>query len=238
MSDRPGLDPEGRRAQIATGLAAVERRITAACDAARRPREAVTLVAVTKTVPAGDVRHLAALGVCDVGENKVQELAAKAEGGAYVGLRVHLIGRLQSNKALLAATLADVVHSLDRAKLIAPLARGAEQAGRSLTVLLQVSLDGDPARGGVPAESVRDLACAVLDSSLLLGGVMAVAPLGLDPAAAFARLRTLSESVLELAPQAGMISAGMSADLEAAIANGATHLRVGSAILGSRPPLG
>ncbi len=234
----PQLDPAGRRAQVAAGLAAVERRIAAACVAAGRRRDAVTLIAVTKTFPAGDVRHLAALGVRDVGENKVQELAAKAADGAYAGLRLHLIGRLQSNKAALAGALTDVVHSLDRAKLIAGLVRGAEEAGRSLTVLLQVSLDGDPQRGGVPVEGVPDLARAVLDSPLRLGGVMAVAPLAIDPAVAFARLRAVSDSVLELAPGAGMISAGMSADLEDAVANGATHLRVGSAILGSRPPLG
>lgn len=234
----PQLDPAGRRAQVAAGLAAVERRIAAACVAAGRRRDAVTLIAVTKTFPAGDVRHLAALGVRDVGENKVQELAAKAADGAYAGLRLHLIGRLQSNKAALAGSLTDVVHSLDRAKLIAGLVRGAEEAGRSLTVLLQVSLDGDPQRGGVPVEGVPDLARAVLDSPLRLGGVMAVAPLAIDPAVAFARLRAVSDSVLELAPGAGMISAGMSADLEDAVANGATHLRVGSAILGSRPPLG
>lgn len=223
-----------RREEIRAGLAATEARIAAACLASGRVREELTLVVVTKTHPARDVRLLAGLGVGDVGENRVQELSAKAAEGAYTGLRVHVIGQLQSNKAVEAARHAVMIHSLDRAKLIRPLARGAAEAGRDLVVLIQVSLDGDPARAGARRADVPALAEAVLASPLRLGGVMAVPPPAADPAAAFAELAAVATEVRSLAPQALLISAGMSADLHEAVAAGATHLRVGSAILGSR----
>lgn len=232
-----------RRAELAAGLAEVESRIDAACVAAGRARQEMTLVVVTKTFPVSDVLLLRDLDVADVGENTVQEAAAKAEARAFAGLRMHLIGRLQSNKAVAAGALADVVHSLDRPRLIAPLARGRAQrlgecgrpeASQPLPVLVQISLDGDPGRGGVTAAGLERLAEAVLASPLQLAGVMGVPPLGADPAAAFAELARLAARVRAIAPQATWISAGMSGDLEAAVANGATHLRVGSAILGSR----
>lgn len=227
-----------RRAQIEAGLAATQARIEAACRASGRARADVTLVVVTKTHPVRDIRLLADLGVGDVGENRVQELSAKAAEGAYAGMRLHAIGRLQGNKAAEAARHAVMVHSFDRARLIGPLARGAAQAERDLVVLIQVSLDGDPARGGAPRAEVPALAEAVLASPLRLGGVMAVPPPAADPAAAFAELAEISADLRRLEPGAVLISAGMSADLEQAIAAGATHLRVGSAILGSRPPFG
>ena len=237
-------DRVDRRTELAAGLAEVEARIDAACASAGRARQDVALVVVTKTFPASDVILLRDLGVTDVGENKVQEAAAKSGAEAFAGLRLHLIGRLQSNKALAAGALADVVHSLDRERLIGPLARGragravqlgATEAG-TLPVLLQISLDGDPSRGGVAAENLERLAEAVLASPLRLAGVMAVPPPGAQAGAAFATLAELAGRVRRLAPEATWISAGMSGDLEAAVANGATHLRVGSAILGSRSP--
>ncbi|GAB4076641.1 YggS family pyridoxal phosphate-dependent enzyme [Nostocoides australiense] len=238
-ADAVAARPE-RVEEIRAGLAAVEERITAACAAAGRAREEVTLIVVTKTFPASDIRILAGLGVRDVGENKVQEAHAKAEAAAYDGLRLHLIGQLQSNKAAEAARLADTVHSLDRPKLVAALAHGRERAGLAepLRVLIQISLDGDPERGGAPRDTIPALAEAVLAQPLLrLGGVMAVPPLAADPAAAFADLAGLAAAVRRSAPEADWISAGMSADLEAAVAAGATHLRVGTAILGSRASL-
>ncbi|HYJ74892.1 MAG TPA: YggS family pyridoxal phosphate-dependent enzyme [Kineosporiaceae bacterium] len=226
-----------RREEVATGLDRVRARISAACAGAARDAADVTLVVVTKTYPASDVALLAELGVRDVGENRDQEAAAKHAAVADLGLRWHFIGQLQSNKARSVAGYADLVHSVDRPSLVTALDRAAAGHDRVLDCLLQVSLDGDPARGGVPVADLPGLAeRAAAAENLRLRGVMAVAPLGADPLRAFAPLRELLATVREHAPQADLISAGMSGDLEAGVTSGATHLRVGSAILGSRPP--
>ncbi|MBM6400210.1 YggS family pyridoxal phosphate-dependent enzyme [Phycicoccus sonneratiae] len=224
-----------RRDELADRLAAVRDRVAAACAAAGRTDEP-TLVAVTKFFPASDVDLLADLGVTDVGENRDQEAAAKvAELAHRDRLTVHFVGQLQSNKAGSVAGYADVVHSLDRAKLVGALDRGAERHGRTLDVLVQVGLDDGAGRGGARPDEVAALADAVAGSAhLRLRGLMAVAPLGQPPRPAFARLRELSETLRAQHPGARWVSAGMSADLEDAVAEGATHLRVGSAILGSR----
>ncbi|WP_296602282.1 YggS family pyridoxal phosphate-dependent enzyme [Nocardioides sp.] len=228
----------GRRDQIATNLATVRERIATACaDAGREPSD-VQLVVVTKFFPASDVRVLADLGVTDVGENRHQEAEAKAAECADLGLRWHFIGGLQSNKAAAVAAYADVVESVDRLKLVAPLERGAERRERAVEVLLQVSLDPPGAQGRAGAEpgDLAALAAAVAESdNLRLRGLMAVAPLGADPAAAFARLAAIQRDFLADHPDATWLSAGMSGDLEHAIRAGATHVRVGSAVLGSRP---
>ncbi len=228
-----------RRAQLAAGLAAVDRRIDGALASSGRTERPV-IVVVTKFFPPSDVDLLAELGVSDVGENRDQEAAAKfAEVAHRPELTLHFIGQLQSNKAGSVARYADVVQSVDRPKLVRALARGAEAAGRTLDALVQVSLDDAPGRGGVPWQEAVRLADAIAGvEALRLRGVMAVAPLGADPRAAFSRLREVSEQVRRAHPQACWISAGMSGDLEEAIAEGATHLRVGTAILGSRPSLG
>ena len=230
----------GRRAEVAAALAAVEQRLEAACTAAGRARADVVLVAVTKTRPASDVALLHALGVRDVGESKDQEAAAKAAAlaGPAPGLRWHFVGRLQRNKARGVAAYADVVHSVDRAPLVAALSDGAGRAGRELDVLLQVSLDGDPDRGGALPEDLPRLAESVAAApGLHLRGLMAVAPLGEPGEAAFARLLTLSQRLRQDHPGAAAVSAGMSADLEVAVAAGATLVRVGAALLGQRPPV-
>lgn len=238
MTVAPGAGPDPRSAELAAGLAAVRGRIDAACRAAGRDPGDVTLVVVTKTYPAADVARLAAAGVRDVGENRDQEAAPKHAECAALDLRWHFIGRLQSNKARSVAAYADLVHSLDRPELAAALGRAADRAGRLLDCLVQVSLDADPARGGVPVAQLPALAEAVAaQPALALRGVMAVAPLDADPRAAFADLPRLLAVVRGAAPAADVVSAGMSGDLEAAVACGATHLRVGSAILGSRPTL-
>jgi pyridoxal phosphate enzyme (YggS family) len=226
-----------RRDEVAANLDAVRRRIAAACDAADRADD-VSLVVVTKFFPASDVRLLAEMGVTDVGENRHQEAEAKAAECADLGLRWHFIGGLQSNKAAAVASYADVVESLDRPKLVGPLARGAQARGQDLDVLLQVSLDppGSDNRSGVAPADLADLARRVEEADMLrLRGLMAVAPLGEDPNAAFARLADVRESFLGDHPGATALSAGMSGDLEAAIRHGATHVRVGSAVLGERP---
>ncbi len=184
---------EKRRNEISTGLTAVRARIAAACQAACRSPAEITLIAVTKTRPASDIRLLADLGVTDVGENRAQEAAAKAAECAALG------------------------------------------AGRTVTCLVQVSLDDDPGRGGAAADQVLPVADAIAgQDGLVLGGIMAVAPLGVPPASAFAMLSELSAIVRSAHPAAVMISAGMSGDLEQAIEAGATHVRVGTALLGSR----
>jgi pyridoxal phosphate enzyme (YggS family) len=227
-----------RRDELATRLDVVRRRIDAACESAGRDAGDVALVVVTKFFPASDVRVLADLGVTDVGENRHQEAEAKAAECADLGLRWHFIGGLQSNKAGAVAHYADVVESVDRAKLVGPLSRGAHVRGHDVDVLLQVSLDppGAEHRSGAPAADLADLGHRVEEAGMLrLRGLMAVAPLGEDPQTAFARLAGIRREFLLEHPGATVLSAGMSGDLEAAIAHGATHVRVGSAVLGPRP---
>jgi PLP dependent protein len=235
---QPASPADGvRRDEIAAGLAAVRSRIAAACQAAGRSAEDVTLIAITKTRPASDIRLLSELGVTDIGENRAQEAAAKAASCAALGLRLtwHFVGQLQVNKAASVISYADVIHSVDRLRLVSALGSRAMAAGRTVTCLVQVSLDDDPARGGAAADQVLPVADAIAgQDGLILGGLMAVAPLGVPPAAAFATLAELSARVRSVHPAAVMISAGMSEDLEQAIEAGATHVRVGTALLGGR----
>ncbi len=226
----------GRREELAARLAAVRERVAAGLAAAGRT-DAPTVVAVTKFFPASDVDLLAELGVTDVGENRDQEASAKcAELAHRDRLTLHFIGQLQSNKAGSVARYADVVQSVDRPKIVGALDRAAAHEGRRLEVLVQVGLDRSGGRGGADPADVASLADVVAAAEhLRLRGLMAVAPLGEEPRPAFARLRELSERLCRDHPGATWISAGMSADLEDALAEGATHLRVGSAILGSRP---
>ncbi len=227
-----------RRAELATNLARVRARIADACAAAGRDRGEITLVAVTKTYPASDVLHLAAIGVRDIGENRDQEAAPKAAEVAAAGtaVRWHFVGQLQRNKARSVVRYADLVHSVDSVRLAGALAVAAERArDRPLDVLVQVSIDGDPHRGGVPAgELDRAVAAVAEQPALRLRGVMAVAPLGWAPDTAFAQLAEMAGRVRDDHPVADIVSAGMSDDMEAAIKWGATHVRIGSALLGKR----
>lgn len=225
-----------RSADIAAGLERTRERVAAACAAAGRDPAELTIIVVTKTYPAADVGILADLGVRDVGENRDKEAAPKAAECADLPLRWHFVGQLQTNKASSVARYAATVHSVDRPRLVRALDRAAGAAGRRLDCLVQVSLDGAPGRGGVAADGVLELAGTIAEAPALRpAGVMAVAPLEGDPDRAFADLERISERLRREHPDAGWISAGMSADMEAAIARGATHLRVGSAILGKRP---
>jgi pyridoxal phosphate enzyme (YggS family) len=227
-----------RRAEIETGLAAVRERIASACAAAGRGSDEITLVVVTKFFPASDVRLLADLGVRDVGENRHQEAVAKAAECEDLDVRWHFIGGLQSNKAAAVAGYADAVHSVDRAKLVAGLGRGAQERGRDLDCLVQVSLDPPDAEGrsGCDPDDVPALVQRIEDTDgLRLRGVMGVAPLDGDADDSFARLAEIAFVVRAQAPAAMWISAGMSGDLEHAVRHGATHLRIGSAVLGPRP---
>ena len=237
----PGSAPASpRRAELARNLAAVRARVAAACAVAGRDASEITLIAVTKTRPAADVATLADLGLADFGENRDQEAAPKAAAVAEAtsaAIAWHFIGQLQTNKAHSVVRYASMVHSVDRVRLARALgaaARGAEPA-RELRCLVQVSLDGDPSRGGVPVGEIHQVAGAIeAEQGLLLAGLMAVAPLGVPAETAFASLRAISDTVREINPAATIISAGMSGDLEAAVKNGATHLRIGTALLGNR----
>lgn len=175
----------------------------------------------------------------DVGENRHQEAEAKAGDCADLGLRWHFVGGLQSNKAAAVAAYADAVHSVDRVKLVRGLDRGAQERGRPLDCLVQVSLDppgSGEGRQGAGADEVAAVADAVAAAEgLRLRGLMAVAPLGEDPARAFDRLAATAAALRSDHPAATWLSAGMSGDLEQAVTAGATHVRVGSAVLGPRP---
>jgi pyridoxal phosphate enzyme (YggS family) len=230
-----------RAREIETNLTIVRDRIERSCGTIGRDARDITLVVVTKYFPADDVRILADLGVTDVGENRHQEAEAKAAECADLDLRWHFIGGLQSNKAAAVAAYADVVESVDRAKLVSGLQRGAQGRSHPLDCLLQVSLDppGSEGRAGTDPADLDALASLVEQQELLrLRGLMAVAPLGADPAHAFARLAEVRREFLAARPHATVLSAGMSADLEQALEAGATHVRIGSAVLGPRPPAG
>ena len=245
MPDRRSGTEESRLDRLRGGLARTEGRIRSACLASGRAREEVTLIVVTKFFPAADIVSLVGLGVRDIGENRDQEARDKVRETAELlpsdatMPSVHFIGQAQRNKAASIARYADVVHSVDRPALARAIDTGAQRAERTLDVFIQVDLDPvpDPGRGGTAPDEVLGLAEIIAGlEALRLRGVMTVAPLGGDPDGAFARLADLSATVRDEHPHAHWISAGMSGDLESAIAHGATHLRVGTAILGSRPP--
>jgi pyridoxal phosphate enzyme (YggS family) len=232
-----------RAAEIAANLAEVRARIESACQASGRNPAEVLLVVVTKTFPASDVAILADLGCTDVAENRDQEAGPKrasVEVELRSGLRWHMIGQLQRNKARSVAEWTDVVESVDRAPLATALSAAAVARGRSLDVMIQVCLDPAPApgRGGILPEQAPELAdhCQSLPG-LALVGVMGVAPYPGDPVEAFGRLALVRERIRQAHPSATEMSAGMSGDLEAAIAHGATQVRIGGAVLGKRPPL-
>jgi pyridoxal phosphate enzyme (YggS family) len=236
-----------RLVELGTNLAAVRARIAAACAAAGRDPAEITLIAVTKTFPVSDVMLLSQLGVTDIGENKDQEAAPKAAASAAAGLTVHwhFVGQLQVNKAQSVVAYADMVHSVDRLRLVEALGRRSSAVGRVVSCLVQVSLDdpspvgagGGAGRGGAAPDQVLDIAAAVAAAdSLRLAGVMGIAPLGQPARPAYARLRAVADRVRAAHPGAQVISAGMSADLDDAIAEAATHVRIGTALLGGRPP--
>jgi PLP dependent protein len=230
---------QARLAELGDNLAAVQARIAAACAEAGRDVADVHLIAVTKTFPARDVVLLNRLGVGDFGENRDQEAAPKAAECAAAGVRPrwHFVGQLQVNKAASVVTYADVVHSVDRIRLVTALGRRAVQVGREIDCLVQVSLDEAEGRGGAPPDQVLGIAETVAEEpGLRLAGVMAIAPLGAPPRPAYARLREIAASVRAHFPGADAISAGMSGDLGEAIAEGATHVRIGTALLGGRQP--
>ena len=232
-------DPDAlvdRRRDIQENLEAVQRRMAAACASANRDPNDVTLIVVTKTRPASDVALVSELGVTDVGENREPEASRKHAECEELPLTWHFIGQLQRNKTGKVARYADVVQSLDRSELITAMSSAAERAERNLRGLVQVDLtDGAEGRGGASPQDVLTLCEEIVAATNLdLAGLMAVAPLDEDPGAAFERLHALHQRVLKDFPEATMLSAGMSGDLEMAVLAGATHVRIGSAVLGER----
>ena len=221
--------------ELAARLAAVRARIADAASEAGRDADEITTIVVTKFQPVSLIRELAALGVTDVGENRHQEAQAKARELADLGLTWHFVGQLQGKKARQVRAYASVIHSVDRASLVDAL-RSEET---SVDCFVQVNLTDDPGRGGVEPDALEPLVEHVLDTpGLRLLGLMAVAPLGEPARPAFARVRSLSERIGALAPDATALSMGMSHDYRDAILEGATHLRIGTAITGNRPTPG
>jgi PLP dependent protein len=217
---------------LAERLEALRSDIAQAAEEAGRSTAEITLIAVTKFQPATVVRELYELGVRDFGESRHQEARAKASELAQLDLTWHFVGQLQTKKARQVRSYAKVIHSVDRAALVDALADG----GQRVDCFVQLNLTDDPARGGVAAENLEALAERVVASDgLRLLGVMAVAPLGADPRRSFAAVRAASQRVRAIEPEAVWISAGMSGDYRAAILEGATHLRIGTAITGNRP---
>jgi pyridoxal phosphate enzyme (YggS family) len=225
--------------QLAERLAAVQQRIADAARRSERTPEDVTTIVITKFHPVALVEELQQLGVRDFGENRHQEARDKA--AQVPDVRWHFVGQLQGKKARQVRAYASVIHSVDRVPLVAALDAPGDSAGgepdRTVDVFLQVNLTQDPERGGAAPADVAALTEAIAGAERLrLLGVMAVAPLDEEPASAFARLASIAEEVRRIVPAATSMSAGMSGDFEAAIAAGATHLRIGTAITGSRPP--
>jgi pyridoxal phosphate enzyme (YggS family) len=226
--------------RLEQNLRAVRARLDAAARAAGRDPSAVALLAVSKTWPAEDVATLLAAGQRDFGENRVQELVAKAAALRDAPVRWHFIGQLQRNKAAAVARLGAVVHSVDRPQLVAVLDRVGQDSAAPVEVFVQVDLGGAPGelgeRGGAEPSAVPALADAVAAAAgLRLLGLMAVAPRGAAPGPAFEELAALAARVRSDHPEAVELSAGMSGDLEAAVAAGATVVRVGTALFGDRP---
>lgn len=224
---------ELRRREIEENLTELRERIAAACGSSGRSVDEVHLIAVTKTYPVDDVRILCDLGIHDLGENRDQEARAKAEAFAAQDgreVRWHFIGQLQSNKAKSVVRYASMVHTVDRSSLADALRKAATEP---LDCLVQLSVDGDPERGGVTADGLGALVERI-EYPLRLRGVMAVAPLGMPPAEAFDAVAAMHDKVLAIRPDAVIRCIGMSDDFETAIAHGATHIRVGSALLGHR----
>ncbi|HEX8308402.1 MAG TPA: YggS family pyridoxal phosphate-dependent enzyme [Allosphingosinicella sp.] len=199
---------------------------------AARPAAEVTLIAVSKTHGADSIRPLIEAGQRDFGENRVQEAQGKwpALKSETPGLRLHLIGRLQSNKAAEAVDLFDSIHSVDRPSLVSALAGAMAKAGRRPDCFIQVNIGDEPQKGGCPVADLPALIEAGREADLPIGGLMCIPPAHVEPAPYFALLA-------ELARRNGLdwLSMGMSADYSTAVATGATHVRVGTALFGERP---
>lgn len=221
--------------ELQKNLIEIQSQIKSACETSGRNLDEITLIAVSKTWPASDIRLLHQLGVRDFGESRDQEATMKVSELADLDITWHFIGQVQTNKLNHIASYANVVHALDREKTISGLDVAAAKLDRNITGLLQISLDGDENRGGVAIENAFELAQLLSNSkNLTFGGIMAVAPIEMLPDVAFSKLAEIAAEIQSKYPTAKIISAGMSQDFESAVQKGATHLRIGSALLGNR----
>jgi pyridoxal phosphate enzyme (YggS family) len=227
-----------RKAQLSERLAQINHQIIEACKKANRDVNEITLIAVTKNFPASDVEILAQLGIKNVGENKDQEAKEKFKE-VQAELNWHFVGQLQTNKVKSVLQYASYIHSVDRPRLAAEINKVAQNLGQVAKVFLQVDLGGDdPNRAGVaPAELAQFSEQISQMSNIEVVGLMAVAPLAVEPRAAFDHLSAIQSEFLKTNPTARLLSSGMSEDFEVAIEFGATHLRIGSLLLGVRPTL-
>lgn len=222
-----------RREFIARSLLDVQSRITKAANSVQRSPADITLIAVTKTYPISDVAILHDLGQSNFGENRTEEGAEKS---LVVPGIWHYQGQVQSRKLREIASWADLIHSLDQRSHIEKLNRICEESGKQIGVFIQLSLDSAPDRGGVSEEEIDALADLVASSSALdLKGLMCVPPVEYEHEMAFSEIAQIHQRFVTRFPEAISLSAGMSSDFEIAITHGATHIRVGSQILGSRP---
>ena len=218
-----------RRAEISENLVDVQERIQVAAKKAGRNFEDINLIVVTKGFPVSDVEILKELGINDFGENRDSDAAAKA---ALIAGTWHFQGQIQSNKLKSICSWAKVIHSLDDSRHFDIIKNSAPHA---LEIFLQVNLDGSENRGGASVQTLYQLAAEVQEDPVhRLAGIMAVAPLTMETEKAFDQLRAIHTAFSLDFPKATMLSAGMSSDFELAIAYGATHLRIGSQIMGSR----
>jgi PLP dependent protein len=216
-------------------LSAVRSAVADAAREAGRDADTITTIVVTKFHPAALITELAALGVHDIGENRHQDAAPKAAELRGRGLTWHFIGQLQSNKVRAVLEYARVIQSVDRESLAVAI----ENTGIPVEAFLQLNLTDNPDRGGVALADLERLAERVLAApNVVLRGLMAVAPIGEAPREAFTRVREASARLTALAPHANALSMGMSGDFREAILEGATHLRIGTAITGNRPSAG
>lgn len=216
-------------------LAQVQSSIADACETSGRDLKQITTIVVTKFHPISTIRELHDLGITNFGENRDQEASLKAEELNKLALQWHFIGQLQSNKAKNVVTYATAIHSLDRLSLVDALAKTAHP----VDAFIELNLTDDPGRGGVqPAELERFAQATLAVETIRILGVMAVAPLGADPRATFARVRNASDKLRRVSPESTALSMGMSGDYVEAILEGATHLRIGTAITGNRPAPG
>lgn len=218
-----------RRSEIAGNLEAVREQISKAAQSAGRSVKEIKLIVVTKTFPVSDVEILKELGVSNFGENRDSDAAPKA---AAIPGTWHFQGQIQSNKLKSICSWANVIHSLDEIRHFEVIEKNA---AHPLDIFCQVSLDGSEGRGGVSEKKLYELAKEIEKSQThKLQGLMAVAPLGIDPTVAFSKLSAIHKAFMADFPRANKLSAGMSGDFKEAIAYGATHIRIGSQILGSR----
>ena len=223
---------KSRADQITESLGSVEARISAAAESAGRKRSDITLIAVTKTYPVSDATILQSLGVNNFGENRSEEGAEKS---SQVSGTWHFQGQVQSRKLRDIAGWATFIHSIDSQAHAEKLSRICTELGKDISIFLQLSLDGVPERGGVVAAEVFALAEKVSNlPNIKLAGLMCVPPVSLEHQRAFSDIAEIHQRFIATFPKALLLSAGMSSDFEVAIVHGATHLRVGSQILGSR----